>query len=350
VSGRVRVHPAELSGYAKQLERNGDSAIDMWRYADGYMDFSALSTGGLINLVLEGHKHAYSAGRSICQYTHTLLHASSQELTKAAHWYRSTDEAAAERIDHLNVGVPRPPGRQPGDLTGRAHGRYTDLADPRHGLNGATSLDLTDPSQPISTVLDLISPAAWAFGLVEAITGRNIPGEVAQEFVGDWEAWSKAGSVWEQLGQAFAELGHNVAQGNADMDPGWDGVAADAAYEYFGGLADDLGAQQETFNALHSGYEFYARFSYTVAAVISDLIKSLFDILLELTASGGAAGEVIAALQTPRIIHICDKISKLISAAKTAGGAVNAFIIFHSEMLISLRRPLPQHAYDLNGV
>ena len=360
---KVHVQATDLRAYAGLLERNAAYPDGIWAYVAANTHVP-VRPGGMLNLVCGGHERVRDNVHSICVDLAGLLERSGRRLHAAAGWYDRADETAWQRIDKLNISGSGVPGNRvpaPPRTTrvapessrrhspGRARGRYRDVADPQRRLDPPTAGAFQDPNEPFAMVLDRYRGAPWAAGAVKAVCGRDLVGELGREFVGDWEAWSRAGRVWEQVGRAMSDLARNLESGNLDLEASWNGQAAYAAHLYFARFASQVGAQREAFEALKAGYDFYLAFAYTTASFLADLARELFDVLAGANPDSSAAVPV-AVYQAAGAGRICDQISRLLTAAHATARAINALIIGRSRMLYRIREALPLESYALEGV
>lgn len=171
---------------------------------------------------------------------------------------------------------------------------FTEPRDPAVHLTSPAARSETIWGQPFSnpgSVFDWFSPTHIINEFIKQAAGYDVVGDAAKVFGGDWEAiWQAAGAI-ANLADAIQDIGINVAGGNLDLDPQWDGNAADTAYVYFTDLGSALSAQKESLSALSDSYLKAAEGAYRIAESFSGVLKDIGDaaIMGVIAASAGTA-------------------------------------------------------------
>ncbi|HCT75524.1 MAG TPA: hypothetical protein DGG94_19400 [Micromonosporaceae bacterium] len=198
----VKVQIADLKGYAGQLKRNAEHTDKVLEYVKEWcgQELQAVDAEGLFAKGLDFHDKAYDSVVQMISHLRRILRGSAGELENAAKFYDKADDAARQRIDKLNVPVTQT-AREGWEKDVKG---YNDAKDPNASLNNPHPEDIDD----MTKVLDGIT--GIALKVVEILTGRK-PLEEAMKFLtGDWEAFSRAGAAWKNVGEALAAIGENL--------------------------------------------------------------------------------------------------------------------------------------------
>jgi hypothetical protein len=172
----------------------------------------------------------------------------------------------------------------------------------------------------IADVFSVLSPTHWARESIKNLTGFDIFGEIGEFFVGDWEAFSKAGVAIGHVADALPEIGNNLYFGAEAMHENWTGNAGDSAWAYFATLGTTTIDQQQTLRHAAKQYESTAKGVWALAEDVSSLIEFAIDSFVVAAAAaaigtalietgvGAVAGYGVAALE------IANGLEKLASA------------------------------------
>ena len=172
----------------------------------------------------------------------------------------------------------------------------------------------------ISDVFSVLSPTHWARELIKDLTGFDIFDQIGQFFVGDWEAFSKAGAAIGHLADALPDIGNNLFFGAETMHEDWVGNAGDTAHVYFATLATSIIDRQQTLRHAAAQYESTAKGVWALAGDVTSLIEWAIDSFVVAAAAaaigtalietgvGAVAGYGVAALE------IANGLQKLSSA------------------------------------
>lgn len=206
---------------------------------------------------------------------------------------------------------------------------------------------LVEPNQPDASltkgfanplgILDAISVSHWVNQIIKEVAGYDLIGHVTNFFVGDWEAFYKAGDAYGNLGQSLQAIGRNVSLVASQMDGNWDGQAADAAFVYFRQLAVATVQQNIVLSQIKENYHEAARAIWLLADTVGGLIKMIIDkaIIIGVSAAAGTAliktgvgafaGYGIAAWQG---IELSKKINDAALKIQTGGTVIMGFFSF----------------------
>ncbi|GEM_PF-1366596 len=216
----VTVDPAQLDGYADQLERNSQFFVSPLR------EYCAANCGhtdgmtGLLFAVKPIVELVQDAATSLLGSGERNLFQVATNLRSAATSYRAGDEAAAERLWRL---LPR----------GRAPDGYVEQDDARH------SGDFRDPSEPRlspptkeDTVQDAIKAARDEIGVIDDWLSKHIhhtlSGDVLPWLCGDWDTLRQNAAGYEALAGhlGVAVIGENLRYGVDSLSESWGSPAA----------------------------------------------------------------------------------------------------------------------------
>jgi hypothetical protein len=174
-----------------------------------------------------------------------------------------------------------------------------------------------------------ISPSAWVNDIIEKTSGVDIFGWATDAFTGEWAALYKFGDALNSLAQFMQQVGIDVQHGMLDLDRTWDGNAADAAYNYFSGLAAATSGQQTALHEAAKGYHEAAQGAWQLSNQLGNLLQAIADkaILIGISAAvgtataetgvGAVAGYGVASWQAIELLNLINKASLIINTAGT---------------------------------
>jgi hypothetical protein len=210
---------------------------------------------------------------------------------------------------------------------------------------------------------DLISPTHWMLWAIETVCGVNPATWAAEQFIGDWEAFSKAGSALENLANFNGTLMKALDDGADRMLGDWQGNAAQACNQYFDGVSGALREQMAALDAVAEQFHRVAQGINTTVSLVVSLIEALVDALLAfaLEMAVGAAssptvvGPVLAGAAAAFTLTKAMGIwGAIIKAHSDAWNLVQFFFGLCAGYLGALKGmenvPLPAGAYDHQGV
>jgi hypothetical protein len=162
---------------------------------------------------------------------------------------------------------------------------------------------LVDPSEPDASIskgfanpLDLfnyLSPSAWVNDAINRLTGRDVFGWLCDTVSGDWATFYKFGDALGNLAKFHQQLGINIQQQVINLDPAWDGNAADAAYQYFSNLAAAVSGQQLPLNDIRDRYHKAALGAWQLSNQLGNILQALADKAI-IAGISAAAGTLLA--------------------------------------------------------
>ncbi|MCA6091740.1 hypothetical protein LE181_06110 [Streptomyces sp. SCA3-4] len=94
----LRVDPARLEGFSRQMRRGTDDAREVLHYARKFTDVSD-AQGGLFGMAYEAHIGLRGRVLGALSHLSDILAGSSEELRNAAAYYRGTDRSVAAQLD-----------------------------------------------------------------------------------------------------------------------------------------------------------------------------------------------------------------------------------------------------------
>jgi uncharacterized protein YukE len=216
----VTVDPAQLDGYADQLERNAEYFLTPLR---SYCDANCAHTAGMTGLLATAKPvvdlAGDASGRLFASGERNLLQVAAN-LRLAAREYRDRDDAAAERLWEVLPRVHAPQG-------------YAEKDDERHGG------DFRDPFIPQLAVAPkpdslhrMIDEARQHVGLIDEYLSRHfdwsLAGNLLPLITGDWDTLRANAHGYRALGGRLgaAVIGDNLRYGLDSLSASWDSPAA----------------------------------------------------------------------------------------------------------------------------
>ncbi|MQA85806.1 MAG: hypothetical protein GEV03_14595 [Streptosporangiales bacterium] len=136
---------------------------------------------------------------------------------------------------------------------------------------------------------DLVSPTHWMLWAIEKVCGVN-PGEwLAEEFTGDWESVSKAGSALSNLANFDNTFTKNLDDGVHGMLDNWHSNAAFACSQYFNKVSGALKEQVSALDEVAKEFQTLAQGIKSTASAIMGGLETLVDWLLAAALEAAAA-------------------------------------------------------------
>ncbi|WP_203835062.1 WXG100 family type VII secretion target [Winogradskya humida] len=324
------VEPSALDGYAGQIGRAADDASGTKNYLSGYTVQGGWN-GALIALVGSSSVNSMNAAVAASQKASEILADSRQGLIEAASYYRSTDAAAAARLDATLLS---PCDVIPTALENQwaANPCAPSFSDSREPSGRLKPVDDVEYSHPLG-LLDNISVSHWALKGFDFVLGFNPLEKISDYFLGDWQAFAKAGKAISNAADALDDLGYNVQGGAISLQSSWQGEAATSAYTHFTGLASgvedlvdpmrEIAKQCDTisrgvWNSCESATGFVK--GMLDAAIIAGISSAAGTITVE-TGIGAIVGYGIAAIEVTRILDMWAEATKVMT---TVYGLVQA--------------------------
>jgi uncharacterized protein YukE len=216
----------------------------------------------------------------------------------------------------------------------------------------------------ILTPIQYISVTYWVDWVLDKVTGVNPAEWVGEQYAGDWEAAGKAGTAMEKLGQFNEQYAQAIeAEMKNVFTHEWQGNAADAAREYFEGVAKTLKEQVQALESIGKQFNTIATGMKETGEAIKGLLETLMDLVIaaavEAAAAAASSWTVIGPILSGAafLVTIDEAIGvwgKVLKVHSAAGMAVEAFVGVCAGYLGGLQG-LEQHqlagtAYDHPGV
>lgn len=158
--------------------------------------------------------------------------------------------------------------------------------------------ELTQPvaQDPVPDVVENIVggtqfiSAAWWLGNALALTGIPNPWQwVADQYAGDWPVVQRAGIALANLDEFGTAVATTTTTASDAAQRDWDGRAADAAGDYFTGLAGAVRDQAAEVRGVAREFEQLAVGMYETAASLKGLLEALVDELIVIGLDAAAA-------------------------------------------------------------
>ena len=321
-----------LHAYARQLDRAREDVAAIRGYLGRYAE---AGTGGEVyNLARSGHEHAVHVVDGTLNRLSCLLEASAPEMYQAAAYYRSTDLAAAEKVDRsLPATAPRASTPVESEFAA-TNCPPPPFADARHVAGHLVAPGEVDkPSNPLG-FMDYVSPSSWANTAFETVLGFEPIGWLQERVFGDWESLAAMRPVLANVGDALHALAYNVQTGASALQSVWEGSAADSAYGYFTDLANAVSSLQEPLDAIGHAYGGMADAVWAIGEALGGTIKALLDTAIvagiaiaagTATAStgvGAVVGYGVAAVEIANMLRLWANATNLY---QKLSAAVNVF-------------------------
>lgn len=207
---------------------------------------------------------------------------------------------------------------------------FGDAFHPTDELKPPTAEHPEDLLTLFQESLDAIDPGSWVLEAINEIFGSNPIEEAMAKLGGDWQAYGKAGDMFEHLGEFFQQIGDNLKIGNDELDGYWMGVAADSAYIHFDDLAESAKAHREVLRKIAEQYKVASDAAYHFAISGGPIAAAIIDAALVAgiamaagtatseTLVGGAIGYGVAAFEAFEVIEQCDHLMRLIGLTDAA--------------------------------
>ncbi|MEU4781796.1 hypothetical protein [Micromonospora sp. NPDC023633] len=285
------VEPNAVAGFARQVDR---AAGDVWDIRSYFNRHAEAGTGGEeFSIAKAGHEHAVEVINATLNRLACLLEASAPELQAAAGYYRTTDLAAANRLDRtLPVAVDRCITPLELELANNPCAP-ANFVDPRdvHG-------HLTPPGEPDNPSnalgwMDYLSPSSWANSAFDIVFGFNPIEKIQHRVFGDWESLAAMAPVISNVGGALHDLAYNVQSGATTLHPQWQGVAGDGAFRYFTTTANAVSNLRGPLGRISKAYQEMADAVWSAGEALGGVVKSMLDAAI-IAGISAAAGTVTA--------------------------------------------------------
>ncbi|MFE1952962.1 type VII secretion target [Streptomyces sp. NPDC059524] len=103
----LRVTPSDLEGYARQVGRAHDDAVEFKRHCERFTRVGT-SDVGILNHVTRAHAKAVTDVTSAMDQLVLILKGAATELRRSAVYYEKTDRRVAANLDATYPRVKRP--------------------------------------------------------------------------------------------------------------------------------------------------------------------------------------------------------------------------------------------------
>lgn len=202
---------------------------------------------------------------------------------------------------------------------------YVDIEDPKTHL---TTPQVEDRPNARSSQ-ELLKFAGWKLQSVnwvyEKITGENLVESLLKPLLGDFDKIDQNAVAWENVAKALDAVRHNLNQGLKELDPHWEGQAAQRFERHISAtwtVAIEVDSQLAW--ALSKKFEAVAqicRVSISVALyILNKIISDLIYLALKGSRIGGAIQQIL------EIIDLVDQVRKIILYLKQVIEGVKAMV------------------------
>jgi hypothetical protein len=328
------VQPNYLDCYAAQVGRSADDATSVKRYLDQYRT-NGNWNGPLIELAGNAQIRAISTAAEAAGKAARILHDSQEGLARAAAYYRTADAAAAAaaRADATL------PGRCAGALSAlekewAANECAPSFSDSREPSGRLKPVDDVKYTHPLS-FMDDISISNWMLKGFDFVFGFNPLDKASEFFMGDWQAVAKGGVAIGRAADALHDLGYNVQGGAVTLRGGWTGVAADAAYQHFTGLAGGIDDLVNPMREMSKQFDSIAHGVYSISEAVTGWLKGIADAAIiagiaatagTVTAETGVGAVVGYGVATVEVCEMLNMWADATSAMSKAYGLVQGAV------------------------
>ncbi|MEH0843309.1 hypothetical protein V6U81_13075 [Micromonospora sp. CPCC 205711] len=315
------VEPDAVVGFARQVDRATGDVWEIRSYLNRYAD---VATGGeQLRIAKAAHEHAVEVINGTLNRLACLLENSAPELRASAGYYRTTDLAAADRLDRtLPAAVDRCITPLELELADNPC-TPANFIDPRD-VQGHLDVpgEAKNPSNALGW-MDYLSPASWVNEVFDHVFGFNPVGEIQDKVSGDWEALAKMAPVVDNIGGALRDLAYNVQSGASTLHPLWQGVAGDGAFRYFTTTANAVADLHTPLGTISKAYLDMADAVWSAGEALGGVVKSLIDgaiiagvaaaagTVTSETGVGAVVGYGLAAAEVANLFRLWGEATKL---------------------------------------
>ncbi|SHG08054.1 hypothetical protein [Streptoalloteichus hindustanus] len=194
---------------------------------------------------------------------------------------------------------------------------YADVEDPRSALKEPEAKDR--PGNQTSE--EMIKAAGWRLRGVnwvyEKIAGEDLIEALITPLVGDFEKIDKNAAAWDNVAAALDSVRHNLNEGLKQLDPNWEGSAAQSFERHIQVLwTVAIEADSQIARMIGNKFQSVANSCRTAVKVALFLLDKLIDILIKAAIKACIPGPGWAAAVTLvyDAINIVDDVRKLINS------------------------------------
>lgn len=225
--------PAALGKLADQVQRAGDDGAAGQRHVEKYANLTYPAEEGLLLDIMASHEHAYDLVRGAMEAIAVRARYTAKVINETADLYARSDDEERQRVDRLFHGLDEfapPPNFSRYD---RARGpAFSDLGEPSDHFKQPERPDDTGPLFKFDPKSDTFSPVAWVRMACVELVGADPFEWMVRWLSGDWVAYHRCVTVWEQVAAACEQLGANIGRAGADTEFVWRGKASDECRQY----------------------------------------------------------------------------------------------------------------------
>jgi uncharacterized protein YukE len=196
---------------------------------------------------------------------------------------------------------------------------YADVQDPSAALNAAAE---DRPGR--QTTKELIEAAGWKLQgvnwIYEKVTGENLIESLISPLVGDFEKIDANANAWDQVAKALDSVRHNVGDGVGQLNPHWNGSAAQAFERRMDTMwVVAIEADSQVARIIGNKFQSMATACRSATKIALFLLDKLCTMLLEaaMTAVIPVVGWGRAVWMVYDAIQIVDAIRKIIQSIMT---------------------------------
>jgi len=196
---------------------------------------------------------------------------------------------------------------------------YADVQDPSVALNAAAE---DRPGR--QSTKELMEAAGWKLQgvnwIYEKVTGENLIEALITPLVGDFEKIDANANAWDQVAKALDSVRHNVGDGVGQLNPHWNGDAAQAFERRMDTMwVIAIEADSQVARIIGNKFQSMANACRSATKVALFLLDKLCTMLLEaaMTAVIPVVGWGRAVWMVYDAIQIVDAIRKIIQSIMT---------------------------------
>jgi uncharacterized protein YukE len=196
---------------------------------------------------------------------------------------------------------------------------YADVQDPSAALNAAAE---DRPGR--QSTKELMEAAGWKLQgvnwIYEKVTGENLIEALITPLVGDFEKIDANANAWDQVAKALDSVRHNVGDGVGQLNPHWNGDAAQAFERRMDTMwVIAIEADSQVARIIGNKFQSMANACRSATKVALFLLDKLCTMLLEaaMTAVIPVVGWGRAVWMVYDAIQIVDAIRKIIQSIMT---------------------------------
>lgn len=266
MSNKLYVQSVKMRGYYEQVS---DAAADIGA-TSGYAQIHGGDTGGFDGLLadIEAPVRSFAQAQGdLLQDWKQRLHSTGVGLWIAARRYDDTDAQASQRMDDL-AGEPRSES-----FGGPQYDPFADVVAPRYHLKQPEAPD-NSAQFALKDIGSALPSVNW---IIEKATGRNLVQDILQPISGDWGKIRMQAETWANVDLALGSVRENLQHGLGNLEPFWEGTAADGFYQHMEKWQRGLSEEADLARAAAEKLELVAQTSEAIFTQLTDILGKIVD-------------------------------------------------------------------------